>query len=93
MCLISVTEYYKMPKIYHLDDYDKCLSEESHQKSSSKSVYCFVDVVIKPNKSSTLWSTIEVCSSYFCLMNFLINIIKYSRNTQIKQKLDSAMII
>lgn len=58
-----------MPKLYHLDDYDKCLSEEIH---SSKSVYCFVDVVIKPNKSSTLWSTIEVCSNFFYLIKFLI---------------------
>ena len=53
-----MSEYYKMPRLYHLDDYDKCLSEENH---SSKSVYCFVDVIIKPNKSSTLWSSIEVC--------------------------------
>lgn len=51
-----------MPKLYQLDNYDECLNGEIH---SLKNVYCVVDVVIKPNTSSSVWTIIEVCLRIF----------------------------
>lgn len=52
---ISVTEYYKLPKLYKYDDFDRCL-----QEFDAKAVYCIIDTHIKPNTSAAIWPLIEV---------------------------------
>lgn len=65
--LFLVLEFYKMPKLYHFDNYDECLNGEIH---SLKNVYCYVDVVIRPNTSSSVWTIIEVCLKSYYLVKF-----------------------
>lgn len=50
-----MTEYYKLPKLYKYDDYDRCL-----QEFDAKAVYCLIDTVIKPNSTAAIWPLIEV---------------------------------
>ena len=67
-----------MPNLYHFDNYDECLNGEIH---SLNNVYCYVDVVIKPNTSSSVWTKIEVCLIDYYLINFYnVNFFNYSRN-------------
>ncbi|XP_055529256.1 nose resistant to fluoxetine protein 6-like [Wyeomyia smithii] len=53
------TEYNKMPKMFHYDQYDDCLYEDPSVEAS----YCLVRVVIKPNNGSEVWKLIEKYSS------------------------------
>lgn len=80
-----------MPKLYYFENYDECLNGEIH---SLKNVYCYVDVVIKPNTSSSVWTVIEVYLKYYYLVHLCnISYFNYSRKYQITQKLDFDMII
>ncbi|KAL1399496.1 hypothetical protein pipiens_008163 [Culex pipiens pipiens] len=54
----AVTEYYKLPKLYLYDDYDRCL-----QEFPSEAIYCLVDTEIKPNSTATIWPLIEKFSN------------------------------
>ncbi|XP_055708626.1 nose resistant to fluoxetine protein 6-like isoform X1 [Phlebotomus papatasi] len=53
----NMSEYYKMPKLYLMDDYDRCLDEYN------ASTYCIASSIIKPNATSALWEYIEKFSS------------------------------
>lgn len=54
----SVTEYYRMPPIYQLDDYDKCMSGQLHPEKEG--VYCYTRTLIQPNKSAEIWKIVDV---------------------------------
>ncbi|XP_038121399.1 nose resistant to fluoxetine protein 6 [Culex quinquefasciatus] len=54
----NMTEYYKLPKLYLYDDYDRCL-----QEFPSEAIYCLVDTEIKPNSTATIWPLIEKFSN------------------------------
>lgn len=50
-----------MPRLYGLEDYDRCLTEFPLIRAT----YCYTDVTIKPNESSSLWNYIsEYTSNY-----------------------------
>lgn len=49
-----VTEYYKMPKLYLMDDYDLCMDIPDNL-----TVYCITTVILKPNVSLALWEYID----------------------------------
>lgn len=51
-----MTEYFKMPQLYLLEDYDRCLLEYPDVKST----YCYVRALIKPNSSSEIWNITHV---------------------------------
>lgn len=51
-----VTEYFRMPPLYLLDDYDRCLQESPDIKGT----YCYVRALIKPNSSSEIWNITNV---------------------------------
>ncbi|XP_065086708.1 nose resistant to fluoxetine protein 6-like [Ochlerotatus camptorhynchus] len=54
----NMTEYYKLPKLYKYDDYDRCMLE-----FDAKAVYCLIDTVIKPNTTAAVWPLIEKFSN------------------------------
>ncbi|XP_001661710.2 nose resistant to fluoxetine protein 6 [Aedes aegypti] len=56
--LFNMTEYYKLPKLYKYDDFDRCL-----QEFDAKAVYCIIDTHIKPNTSAAIWPLIEKFSN------------------------------
>ncbi|XP_029725442.2 nose resistant to fluoxetine protein 6-like [Aedes albopictus] len=56
--MFNMTEYYKLPKLYKYDDFDRCL-----QEYDTKAVYCIIDTHIKPNISATIWPLIEKFSN------------------------------
>lgn len=64
MCMLvapPVTEYFRMPPIFKLDDYDRCfLTAPPHKEVR----YCFTRSLIKPNTSSPIWNIIEVWAIY-----------------------------
>lgn len=51
-----MTEYYKMPPMNLLEDYDKCLGEYPQYEA----VYCIVNAEIKQNASNPLSAIIQV---------------------------------
>lgn len=51
---LPVTEYYKMPKLYIMDDYDLCMDQPDNV-----TVYCIATVIIKPNQTLPLWEYID----------------------------------
>lgn len=55
-----MTEYYKMPPLYEMDDYDRCMEEFPNIKST----YCYTRTQIKPNESSELWLYVQVNDNY-----------------------------
>lgn len=50
-----VTEYNKLPVMYKLDDYDKCLTAVPKKVS----VYCLVKTEINPSSNPERWKLIE----------------------------------
>ncbi|KAJ6641727.1 Nose resistant to fluoxetine protein 6 [Pseudolycoriella hygida] len=58
-CDINMTEYYKMPPLYEMDDYDRCMEEFPNLSN----VYCYTRTQIKPNATSALWLYIQSFSS------------------------------
>lgn len=67
-----MSEYYKMPALYKLDDYDKCMLELPNQRST----YCLVKTVIKPDNDSEIWKIVQVNILFylnvFCVDEILI---------------------
>lgn len=61
MCILNtksnsaVTEYYRMPPKYHVDEYDRCLDS-----TEQFALFCGVRTVIKPNPSNEIWEIIQV---------------------------------
>lgn len=53
-----VTEYYRMPPLYELDDYDKCMFGREHPEKEG--VYCITKTLIQPNSSSDIWKVVHV---------------------------------
>lgn len=51
--LFLVNEYYKMPKLYLMDDYDLCMDKDN------LTIYCITTVIIKPNATLELWDYID----------------------------------
>lgn len=49
-----MSEYYRMPKLYGMDDFDQCMEREGNL-----SVYCIARITIKPDESLDLWNYIE----------------------------------
>lgn len=49
-----MTEYYKMPKLYLMDDFDLCMDQPDNV-----TVYCIATVIIKPNITLALWEYID----------------------------------
>lgn len=54
----SVTEYNKMPPLYELEDFDRCMQEKVPKVQ--KNIYCYTRTQIKPNDTSDLWQYIQV---------------------------------
>ncbi|XP_030374263.1 nose resistant to fluoxetine protein 6 [Scaptodrosophila lebanonensis] len=57
---MNMTQYYEMPDLYDLDDYDRCLQEFSH----SQPTYCFVRAEVQPNEKAPAWRAIVDISKY-----------------------------
>ncbi|XP_023303317.2 nose resistant to fluoxetine protein 6 [Lucilia cuprina] len=59
---MNMTQYYKMPSLYDLDDYDRCL-----QEFNDFSMYCFVraDVIPQRDNNNEAWQAIEEISMYY----------------------------
>lgn len=55
--MFSVTEYYSMPPQYSGDDYVRCMIE------GDDALWCAAWNIIKPNRSNTVWNTIEKFSN------------------------------
>ncbi|XP_035910418.1 nose resistant to fluoxetine protein 6-like [Anopheles stephensi] len=55
---MNLDEYYRMPKIYDYDDYDRCVAE-APQAPAEDVVYCVARTIIKPDQESSLWRLIE----------------------------------
>jgi len=55
-----VTQFYEMPPLYDLDDYDRCLQEFDGQGST----YCFVRAEVQPDDSMASWRAIAEISKY-----------------------------
>ncbi|XP_037044343.1 nose resistant to fluoxetine protein 6-like [Bradysia coprophila] len=56
---VNMTEYYKMPPIFELEDYDLCMEEFPNHKN----IYCYTRTQIKPNEKSELWLYMQSFSS------------------------------
>lgn len=54
----AVTEYYRMPPLYQLEDYDRCMFGQAHPEKQG--IYCFTKTLIQPNKSLDVWNIIDV---------------------------------
>lgn len=52
-----MTEYYKMPKLYLMDDFDLCMDQPENL-----TVYCIVTVIVKPNQTLPLWEYMDAFS-------------------------------
>lgn len=52
--IFAVTEYYKMPRLHLMDDFDLCM-DQPHNLT----VYCIATVILKPNTSLPLWEYID----------------------------------
>lgn len=52
----SVSEYYKMPDMYSLEPYDRCMNENAE----TESVFCLVHAMIEANTSNPTWNIIHV---------------------------------
>lgn len=85
------TEYYSIPNLYELDEYDRCLKEDP----TLNPVYCYVDSTIKPSSDNHIWQLINV---RYLLNSYLLNnfhdltILFVYRNYQ-KTKNDSSDMI
>lgn len=55
---VNLDEYYRMPKIYDYDDYDRCVAQAPHLPAEDV-VYCVARTIIKPDQESSLWRLIE----------------------------------
>lgn len=55
--LFIVTEYYSMPSQYSGDDFIRCMIE------SDDALWCANYSIIKPNKTNSIWKTIEKYSN------------------------------
>lgn len=53
-----MTEYYRMPPIYEMDDYDKCMFGQLHPEKEG--VFCFTKTLIQPNNSAEIWKIVDV---------------------------------
>lgn len=53
-----MTEYYRMPPIYELEDYDKCMFGQLHPEKEG--VYCFTKSLIQPNSTVDIWRIVNV---------------------------------
>jgi hypothetical protein len=60
-----------MPKLSIYDDYDRCFNQQK------VSVYCVVDVKIRPNVTLALWRYIEVMPLDMNLLDSLLNFHKF----------------
>ncbi|XP_026851175.1 nose resistant to fluoxetine protein 6 isoform X3 [Drosophila persimilis] len=56
----AVTQFYEMPQLYDLDDYDRCMQELDGETSS----YCFVRAQVQPDESVAAWRAIAEISRY-----------------------------
>lgn len=56
---VSDEEYNSMPPLFHMDDYDRCMS------LADKTLYCSITVQLSPlgSNNSTIWNIIEKVSS------------------------------
>lgn len=54
----TVNNYFRMPPLYQMDDYDRCFGE--NPPTDEKVVYCFARSQIQPNESSEVWDIIQV---------------------------------
>uniref|UniRef100_A0A1S4GUU3 Acyl_transf_3 domain-containing protein n=1 Tax=Anopheles gambiae TaxID=7165 RepID=A0A1S4GUU3_ANOGA len=59
---VQLDEYYRMPKIYEYDDYDRCVAQ-APLALADDAVYCVARTVIKPDQESSLWRLIETFSN------------------------------
>ncbi|XP_017054397.1 nose resistant to fluoxetine protein 6 [Drosophila ficusphila] len=57
---LNMTQFYEMPPLYDLDDYDRCLQEFDGQSST----YCFVRAEVQPDESVAAWRAIAEISRY-----------------------------
>lgn len=57
----TVTEFYKMPNLYDMEPYDRCM----HETKDVEAVYCMLVAAIQPNQSNPTWTAIEV--SFVCV--------------------------
>ncbi|SPP83614.1 nose resistant to fluoxetine protein 6 [Drosophila guanche] len=57
---LNMTQFYEMPQLYDLDDYDRCMQELDGQTST----YCFVRAQVQPNESVAAWRAIVEISRY-----------------------------
>ncbi|CAO1317393.1 unnamed protein product [Diamesa serratosioi] len=55
---IDTTEYYNMPDLYELDDYEKCLGLQISSESNG-ALYCLVNTQMKSDNSSELYNYIH----------------------------------
>lgn len=53
---INMTNYYRMPPMALMDDYDRCLTEFP----GTEAVYCYVQAQIQPDDSSPVWQIVAV---------------------------------
>ncbi|KAG4081172.1 hypothetical protein HA402_014620 [Bradysia odoriphaga] len=77
--LSGMTEYYKMPPIYELEDYDRCMEEFPNNKN----IYCYARTQIKPNEKSELWLYIQITYDPNSIQNALASKVKYDKEINI----------
>lgn len=54
MTKVSAADYYRMPKLYQFDDFDKCLAT-----FNAEALYCVANSFIKPDSGSELYRLIK----------------------------------
>lgn len=62
-----VNNYFRMPPLYQMDDYDRCFGE--NPPTDTKVVYCYARSQIQPNESSEVWEIIQVNRITYCTCN------------------------
>ncbi|XP_068152945.1 nose resistant to fluoxetine protein 6 [Drosophila tropicalis] len=57
---LNLTQFYEMPQLYDLDDYDRCMQEFDQETST----YCFVRAEVQPNETVAAWQAIAEISRF-----------------------------
>ncbi|KFB44408.1 AGAP005146-PA-like protein [Anopheles sinensis] len=98
---LNMSLYKLMPPVFHFDDYDECLRDDS----SAAGVYCMVKAVIQPNESSRVWNVIADYSSNWkqhlnhahldrglCLQTCLRKLATLKRNNITRKELEALVV-
>lgn len=71
---ISDEQYHSLPRLFHLDDYEKCLS-------SRRSVYCLGTFNLLPYRNDGLYDVLQV---NILVIVFLVTLLTYNQKYVVK---------